>query len=149
MRGDVATFYMSPDTCLSKHPTDHRARHSCGQVWSHPALCLVTLASVPHCTVGSALWVLMPFQIILAAAGAWRAPLSFPIAGPQRSPLAGCCGSGSTWLLCPWRCSVLVQKSFRPQASSLSAMPKAFFCAFSDKVISLSVFTKCSGPYLT
>lgn len=33
---------------------------SCGQVWSHPALCLVTLASVPHCTVGSALWVLKP-----------------------------------------------------------------------------------------
>lgn len=126
--------------------------HSCGQVWSHPALCLATLDSawrVPHCIAGSALWVLMPIPD--HSGSRWVLEGTSFLSRCRSSALSPC------WLLRFWvrlppLCLEVIlfrNPSGLRHLSSLSATPKAFFGAYSDKVISLSVITKGSGPYLT
>lgn len=146
MLGDIATFYISPAPCLSKHPTDHGAR---AQLWSgvvapstlprHLGFCLAcTSLHSRFCPLGFN----ADSRSFWQPLGPGRAPLSFPIAGPLHPPLAGSYGSGSTWLRCAWRCScseilqasgILVLFQLRPRLSSAPVLTKllAYQCSLS------------------
>lgn len=112
--------------------------HSCGQVWSHPALCLATLDSawpVPHCIVGSILWGLMP--IANHSGSRWGLDGTSFLSHLRSSALSPC------WLLRFWvRLPSLCLEVFlfrNPSGlrhlSSLSATPKAFFVPILTKLL--------------